>query len=101
MQNVPHFEPQSLPLSIGLQARDAFFASYVTSKCWDFLKPYHHLADSPEHLTMAIEAVSLAYLWHRVYSDAALATARGKYILALRMTNKALKSSKEQIKILS
>lgn len=47
---------------------------------------------------MAIEAVSLAYLWHQVYSDAALATARGKYILALRMTKKALKSSKEQIK---
>ena len=54
--------------------------------------------DSPEHLTNAIEAVSLAYLWHQVYSDAVLATARGKYISALRMTNKILKSSKEQTK---
>ena len=54
--------------------------------------------DSPEHLTKAIEAVSLACLWHQVYSDAALATARGKYISALRMTNKVLKSSKEQTK---
>ena len=94
LKNAPHFEPQSLPLSIDLQARDAFFAHYVTSKCWDFLKPYHHPTDSPEHLTLAIEAVSLAYLWHQVYSDAALATARERYISALRMTNKTLKSSK-------
>ena len=54
--------------------------------------------DSPENLTKAIEAVSLAYLWHQVYSDAALATARGKYVSALRMTNKILKFSKEQTK---
>lgn len=47
---------------------------------------------------MAIEAVSLAYLWHQVYSDAALANAREKYISALRMTNKTLKSSKEASK---
>ena len=45
-QNAPHFEPQSLSLSIDLQARDAFFASYVTSKCWDFLDPYYR----PTHL---------------------------------------------------
>lgn len=98
LKNAPHFEPQSLPLSIDLQARDAFFAYYVASKCWDFLKPYYHPTDSPKHLTLAIEAVSLAYLWHQVYSDAALATAREKYVLALRMTNKALTSSKEATK---
>ena len=98
MKNAPHFEPQSLPLSIDLQARDAFFAYYVSSKCWDFLKPYYHPSDSPEHLKLAIEAVSLAYLWHQVYSDAALANAREKYISALRMTNKTLKSSKEASK---
>ena len=50
------------------------------------------------HLTLAIEAVSLAYLWHQVYSDAALATAREKYISALRMINKLLRSSKEATK---
>ncbi len=94
----PHFEPRSLPLSIDLQARDAFFAYYVASKCWDFLRPYYHPTDSPEHLTLAIEAVSLAYLWHQVYSDAALEIAREKYVLALRMTNKVLESSKEAIK---
>ena len=93
-QNAPQFEPQSPSLSIGLQARDAFYASYITSKCWDFLNPYYHPTNSPEHLTMAIKAVGLAYLWHQVYSDAALATARRKYISALRMTNKTLKCSK-------
>ena len=91
----PCFEPQSLPLSVDSQARDAFFAHYISSKCWDFLRQYYHPADSPEYLTLAIEAVSLAYLWHQVYSDAALTTAREKYVIALRMTNKALKSSRE------
>ena len=81
-----------------MQARDAFFAHYISSKCWDFLKQYYHPANCPEYLTLAIEAVSLAYLWHQVYSDAALTTAREKYVLALRMTNKALKSSREAIK---
>jgi hypothetical protein len=77
-------------LSVDVQARDAFFAYYVTSttRCWDFLKPYYHLTDSPDHLALAIEAVSLAYLWHQVYSDAALATARERYISALHMINK-------------
>ncbi len=98
LRYTPRFEPRSLPLSIDLQARDAFFAHYATSRCWDFLKPYHHPTDSPKHLTLAIEAVSLAYLWHQVYSDAALATAREKYISALRMTNRTLKSSKDAIR---
>ena len=78
------------------QARDAFFAHYIASKCWDFLKPYYHPTNSPQYLTLAIEAVSLAYLWHQVYSDAALATARLKYVSALRMTNKTLKSTKKE-----
>ena len=98
MKPHPCCEPQSLPLSVDLQARDAFFAHYISSKCWDFLKKYYHPTDSPEYLTLAIEAVSLAYLWHQVHSDAALITAREKYVLALRMTNKALKSSREASK---
>ena len=100
LKNAPPFDPQSLPLSIDLQAREAFFAYYVTStaRCWDFLKRYYHPTDSPDHLTLAIKAVSLAYLWHQVYSDAALATARENYISALRMVNKILKSPKEAVK---
>jgi hypothetical protein len=100
LKNAPPFEPQSLSLSVDLQARDAFFAYYVTStsKCWAFLKRYYHPTDSPDHLTLAIEAVGLAYFWHQVYSDAALATSRERYISALRMINKALKSPKEATK---
>lgn len=60
--------------------------------------PYYHPADCPAHLTLAIEAVSLAYLWHQTYSDAALTTARQRYIRALRITNKILESPKEAIK---
>ncbi|KAF2802843.1 uncharacterized protein BDZ99DRAFT_576696 [Mytilinidion resinicola] len=90
--------PQFLPLSIDLQARDAFFAYYITSKCWNFLRPYSHPTDSPEHLSLAIEAVSLAYLWHQVNSDTALANARERYVAALRMTNKILQIPTEATK---
>ena len=92
--------PPPLLQSVDLQARDAFFANYVpsTSTYWDFLKRYSRPTHSPDHLTLAIEAVSLAYLWHQVYSDTALAIARQRYVSALRMTNNALKSYKEATK---
>ena len=98
-KNAPSSEPRSLSLSIDLQARDVFFAYYVTgaTDCWTFLKPYYHPTDSPDHLTLAIEAVSLAYLWHKVASDTALATARERYVLALQMVNKTLRHSKDAI----
>jgi hypothetical protein len=88
------------PLPVDLQARDAFFAYYVdgSSKYWSFLKKYYHPLDSPFHLTLAIEAISLAYLWHQTYSDAALVTARQRYTSALHMTNKALGSPNEASK---
>lgn len=90
----PHLEPRSLPLSLDVQARDAFFAYYVTgtSKTWHFLKPFFDLTQSPEHLRLSIDAASLAYLSHQVHSDAAITAAREKYVSALRMTNKALES---------
>jgi hypothetical protein len=83
---------------VDLQARDAFFAFWVTSKCWNFLIPYAHPTDCPEALTLAIEAVSLAYLWHQVGSNAALVNAREKYVLALRRTNKVLRIPNEAAK---
>ena len=100
MKNASSFKLQSLPLSIDLQARDAFFAYYVTStsKTFNFLARFYHPTDSSDYLTLAIEAVSLAFLWHQVYSDAALASARERYIRALHLTNKALKSPKEVAK---
>jgi hypothetical protein len=65
MKNAPTRQPQSLALSIDVQARDAFFAYYVTStsRSWDFFKRFYHPSNTPEHLTLAIDAVSLAYLW--------------------------------------
>ncbi|KAG0649766.1 hypothetical protein D0Z07_3574 [Hyphodiscus hymeniophilus] len=97
LRDAPPSEPSSLAVSVDLQARDAFFAYYVTStsKSWDFLKRYYHPTDTPDHLTLAIEAVSLAYLWHQVHSKATLETARERYVQALRMTNIALKSREE------
>ena len=91
-------KPSFLPLSINLQARDAFFAYYVNGTCWDFLRQYYHPTDCAGHVSLAIEAVSLAYLWHHVYSDTALATARERYVIALRMTNQTLQSSTEATK---
>ncbi|OCL01225.1 hypothetical protein AOQ84DRAFT_329320 [Glonium stellatum] len=93
-------EPRSLTLSLESQARDVFFIYHVTefSKTWDFLRPYYNPAGSPEHLTLSIDAVSLAYFSHQVCSDAALATARKKYILALNMTKKALQSPEVAVK---
>ncbi|KAJ8104375.1 hypothetical protein POJ06DRAFT_18644 [Lipomyces tetrasporus] len=93
-RNAPTVDPHSLTVSLELQARDIFFANYVTgtSKSWDFLKPFSNPTLSPEHLTLSIDAVSLAYLSYQVYSDTALATARERYVSALRMMNKALRS---------
>ena len=83
------------PVSVVSQARDVFYGFYVSGACWDFLRHYYYPSDSPNHLTLAIEAVNLVYLWHQVYSESALAAARQKYVLALQMTNKALKSPEE------
>lgn len=93
-RNAPPFKPRSLALSLEWQARDAFFAHYVTgsSKTWDFLQPFYDRTHAPEHLRLSIDAASLAYLSHQVCSDAALATARERYVSALHMTNKALQS---------
>ena len=82
-----------LSLSVESQARELFFAYYVTSRCWDFLMPYYQ-KDPPQHLALAIEAVSFAYLWHQLGSDAALVKARERYVSALTMTNRAVRSPK-------
>lgn len=100
LRNTPSFKSQSLALSVDLQARDVFFAYYVTgnTRCWTFLQPYYHPTNSPHHLTLAMEAVGLAYLWHQVHSETALANARQRYISALRMTNQILTSPTEASK---
>lgn len=93
-------EPRSLRPSLEIQARNAFFAFHVTkvSKSWDFLEEFSDPTRSPAHLTLSIDAVSLAYLSHQASSDAALLRATEKYVLALRMTNKALQSPELALK---
>jgi Fungal specific transcription factor domain len=89
---VPTNKQHSLPLSLDSQARDAFFAYHVTgtSRTWDFLQPFYYPSESPEHLTLAIDAVSLAYLSQHLLSGAALVAARHRYSAALRKTTEAL-----------
>jgi hypothetical protein len=76
-----------------VRARAAFFDYHIAEKCWSFLERYYHPLDSPECLTLAIEAVSLAYLWYQVYQgscNSALIAARRRYILATRGLNRVL-----------
>jgi hypothetical protein len=67
--NANPFEPRSFPLSIDTQARDVFFAYHVTGRpsiTWEFLRQFSNPVHSPEHLTLSIDVVSLAYLSHQL-----------------------------------
>lgn len=88
-------EPRSLMLSIEVQAWHAFFANYVTgskANSWDFLEVYYNAADAPDYLKTSIDAVSLAYLSSKVYSEVGARLAKEKYVSALSLTTKALRS---------
>ena len=93
-------EPRTLLLSLQAQARDAFFMHYVSGlqHSWGFLKDYYYPSVTPDHLTLTIDAVSLAFLAHQLYSDAALQAAREKYVTALQLTHKAVKCPKIAVK---
>ncbi|KAF2468901.1 putative C6 transcription factor [Lindgomyces ingoldianus] len=90
--HLPPSTPRSYALSLEVQARNLFFAYYIAdfSRTWDFLYPFFSSASTPEHLSLSIDAVSLAFLSHQVYSSSALALSRQKYVSALRKTNTAL-----------
>jgi hypothetical protein len=81
-----------LPQDLQTVGRGMFFTYYVSdfSRTWDFL--YEHLDSpkAPEHLTLGIEAVSLAFLSHQVSSQTAKDMGRRKYCEALRKINTAL-----------
>jgi hypothetical protein len=81
-----------LPQDLQTVGRGMFFTYYVSdfSRTWDFL--YEHLdsPQAPEHLTLGIEAVSLAFLSHQVSSQTAKDLGRRKYCEALRKINIAL-----------
>ncbi|KAG9196577.1 hypothetical protein G6011_01698 [Alternaria panax] len=72
--------------------RDMFFRYYVSdfSRTWDFCYKYLDSEHAPKHLTLGIEAVSLAFLSHQVSSQTARYLARRKYCEALRKINAVL-----------
>jgi hypothetical protein len=69
-----------------------FFANYVSdfSHTWDFTFSYLDPTSTPEHLSLGIDAVSLAFLSHQVGSPIAKEMGTRKYIEALRKINKVV-----------
>ncbi|KAJ4370587.1 hypothetical protein N0V83_005108 [Neocucurbitaria cava] len=79
-----------LPQDLQLVGRDMFFTYYVSdfSGTWGFLYQYLDRNVAPEHLTLGIDAVSLAFLSHQFSSPTAKDLGRRKYCAALREINK-------------
>jgi hypothetical protein len=85
-----HLNPTpSQPIQVPLvsRARDTFYLEYIShplARCWTFLQPYHCAnVECPQHLSSAIEALSLAYLWHETDSEIVLLAALRCYAVAL------------------
>ncbi|KAH5698665.1 hypothetical protein HBI44_077550 [Parastagonospora nodorum] len=81
-----------LPQDLQVLGREIFFANYVSdfSHTWDFLFSYLDPTSTPEHLSLGIDAVSLAFLSHQVGSPTAKEMGTRKYIEALRKINKVV-----------
>jgi hypothetical protein len=99
--NIPQKQPNKsfklahLPLDLQVQARELFFAYYIKdfSRNWDFLFPYFDSGFTPDHLSLSIDAVSLAFLSHHFISPSAQNLGCKKYVSALRKTNLALENT--------
>ena len=74
------------------RAKNAFFSHYVfnNSKTYDFLQALYSATSNEDHLSMSIDAASLAFLSHQERSHVASKRAREKYAAALRLTSTAL-----------
>lgn len=85
-----------LPLDLQLQARELFFAYYIAdfSRAWDFLFPHFDPRTAPEHISLSIDAASLAFLSHHIASPSAQIMGRRKYVTALSKINKVLQDPK-------
>jgi hypothetical protein len=86
--------PRPFQVSITVRARDSFYLCYISNplaRCWKFLQQYHQPGNgcSP-HLELAIDALSLAYFWHEVNSEAALLAAIQSYVVALGKARAAI-----------
>lgn len=83
---------QELPLDMQVQARTIFFAYYIAdfSQIWDFLYPCLDPRNTPEHVSLGIDAVSLAFLSHHTTCPSAQTLGRKKYVSALSKTKEFL-----------
>ncbi|KAF2736061.1 hypothetical protein EJ04DRAFT_490594 [Polyplosphaeria fusca] len=86
--------PKALSISLEIQARNLFFAYYVSdfSRTWDFLLPFFISSSAPEHLSLSIDAASLAFFHRQGQSPSALALSQHKYVTALRKAGEALRN---------
>jgi hypothetical protein len=89
-----------LPQDLQVLGREMFFAYYVSdfSHTWDFLFSYVDPNITPEHVSLGIDAVSLAFLSHQVSSPTAKEMGTRKYVEALRKINKVVQDPEKAAK---
>jgi hypothetical protein len=90
-----------LPQDLQVLGREMFFAHYVSdfSHTWNFVLSYLNPNFTPEHLSLAIDAVSLAFLSHQVSSQTAKEMGTRKYVEALKKINMAVQDPATAMKI--
>ena len=89
--------PQHLSISFVERARNAFFSSYVSgfSKTYDVLDSLYQPESSNSHLSISVDAVSLAFFSFQYTSPITLYLAREQYSKALPLLNRALQSPQD------
>ncbi|CAD6582208.1 MAG: hypothetical protein ASARMPRED_000899 [Alectoria sarmentosa] len=90
----PKFVPPSLTIALDDRARNAFFSHYVSgfSKTYDVLESLYKQCPKDRPLTASVDAVSLAFFSFQFGCTQASQVAREKYLHALSLLNRALKS---------
>jgi hypothetical protein len=90
-----------LPQDLQVLGREMFFGYYVSdfSHTWDFVFSYQDPSTTPEHLSLGIDAVSLAFLSHQVSSPITKEMATRKYVEALRKINKIVQDPQSAAEI--
>ena len=85
---------RTLGTAIDDRARNAFFSHYVSgfSKTYDVLEPLYQRSASDRPLNASVDAVSLAFLSFQFDCMQASRLSRNKYLSALPLLNKALRT---------
>ena len=87
--------PPNLTIALDDRARNAFFAHYVSgfSKTYDVLESLYEPCPNERPLTASVDAVSLAFFSFQFGCTQASHVSREKYLHALSLLNRALKSA--------